>query len=228
MSRTVATIGINCLTDMPKRIKTVLLFGAPGSGKGTQGKLLGVLPGFLHVACGEVFRSLDLTSEVGKMFLQYSSRGELVPDDVTARLWRDHLARLVRMGSFKPDTDTLVLDGIPRNVHQAKMLENDIDVVRLIVLRCVSNRAEIVRRLKSRALRDNRLDDANEETIQRRLQVYDDESKPVIDNYPATICVDVDALQSPIEVAHDILSALLGKTEELHTVARQGAEMLKR
>src|SRR6266404_7008218 len=101
---------------MPAKFKTVLLFGAPGSGKGTQGKLLGVLPGFVHVACGEVFRSLDLTSEVGKVFLRFSSRGELVPDDFTAQLWREHLARLVRMGSFKPETDALVLDGIPRNV----------------------------------------------------------------------------------------------------------------
>ena len=212
---------------MAKRIKTVLLFGAPGSGKGTQGKLLGVLPGFVHLACGEVFRSLDLTSDVGKVFLKYSSRGELVPDDTTAQLWRDHLAKLVRMGSFKPETDTLVLDGIPRNVHQAKILENDIDVLKLVVLRCVSNRNEIVRRLKSRALRDNRLDDANEDTIRKRLQIYDEESKPVIDYYPASVGAEVDALQSPIEVAHDILSALLGKTEELHAVAPRTIEMSK-
>jgi adenylate kinase len=131
---------------MAKRIKTVLLFGPPGSGKGTQGKLLGVLPGFVHLACGEVFRSLDLSSDVGKVFLKHSSRGELVPDDVTARLWRDHLSKLVRMGSFKPETDTLVLDGIPRNVHQAKMLDDDIEVLKLVVLRCTKNRQEIVRR----------------------------------------------------------------------------------
>jgi adenylate kinase len=203
---------------MAKRIKTVLLFGAPGSGKGTQGKLLGVLPGFVHVACGEVFRSLDLTSEVGKVFLKYSSRGDLVPDDFTARLWREHLAKLVRMGSFKPDTDTLVLDGIPRNQHQAKMLEDDIEVIRLIVLRGDRNREEIVRRLKSRALKDNRLDDANEETIRNRLKIYDDESKPVVEYYPPEVRANVDALQTPIEVAHDILSAILGRTNELHTV----------
>ncbi len=60
---------------MERKIKAVLLFGAPGSGKGTQGRMLGVLPGFVHVACGEVFRSIDLNSEVGKVFLKYSSRG---------------------------------------------------------------------------------------------------------------------------------------------------------
>ena len=203
---------------MPTKLKTVLLFGAPGSGKGTQGKLLGTLPGFLHVACGEVFRALDLTSEVGKVFLQYSSRGELVPDDFTARLWREHINKLVHTGAFKPDSDALVLDGIPRNIHQAKMLDKDIEVLKLITLRCNQNRDEIVRRLKSRALKDNRLDDANEDTIRKRLEIYDQESKPVIEFYPASIRVDVDALQTPIEVAHDILSAILGRTSELHTV----------
>ena len=59
--------------------RTILLFGAPGSGKGTQGKILGSIPGFFHCACGDVFRSLDLKTEIGQAFLAYSSRGELVP-----------------------------------------------------------------------------------------------------------------------------------------------------
>src|SRR5205814_1635842 len=60
------------------RYKSILLFGAPGSGKGTQGKILGSIPGFYHSACGDVFRSLDLQSEMGRVFWEYSSRGELV------------------------------------------------------------------------------------------------------------------------------------------------------
>jgi adenylate kinase len=203
---------------MAAKYKTVLLFGPPGSGKGTQGKMLGTLPGFVHVACGEVFRSIDLNSEIGRVFLQYSSKGELVPDDFTVRLWKEHIDKLVQTGAFKPDTDTLVLDGIPRNIHQAQMLDEHIEVIKLIVLRAARNREEIVRRLKSRALKENRLDDANEETIRHRLEVYDKESKPVLKFYPPAIRVDVDALQSPIEVAHDILSAILGRTEELHAI----------
>ncbi|RLS46537.1 MAG: nucleoside monophosphate kinase, partial [Planctomycetota bacterium] len=52
------------------RYKTILLFGAPGVGKGTQGKILGHIPGFYHLACGDVFRSLDMTSDLGKKFLE--------------------------------------------------------------------------------------------------------------------------------------------------------------
>jgi len=210
------------------KYKTILLFGAPGSGKGTQGKLLGNLPGYKHVACGDVFRSIDLNSEVGKVFLKYSSKGELVPDDFTCRLWKEHIDKLVHIGSFKPDQTTLVLDGIPRNVHQAGMLDAYIDVIKLVVLRAVHNRTEMVRRLKSRALKENRLDDANEETIRHRLEVYDNESRPVLAHYPKDVRVDVDSIQEPIEVAHDILSAILGRTNELRALEPPPPPVAKR
>src|ERR1700749_4479855 len=98
------------------RFKTLLLFGAPGSGKGTQGLILSNIPGFVHVSCGEVFRNLSVGSPLGKIFLDYSSRGELVPDDFTVQLWKDYIDRLVGSHRFDPSTDILILDGIPRNV----------------------------------------------------------------------------------------------------------------
>ena len=158
------------------------------------------------------------------MFLQYSSKGELVPDDFTVRLWREHIDKLIHTGAFRPESTVLVLDGIPRDVHQAGMLDQYIEVVKLIALRATHHREELVRRLKSRALKENRLDDANEKTIAHRLDVYDTESRPVLAYYPERLRIDVDALQSPIEVAHDIVSAILGRTQELrviepHTVA---------
>jgi len=68
---------------------TYLIFGAPGSGKGTQGRALGTLPGFFHCASGDVFRSIDTRSSLGKAFVEYSSKGQLVPDEITVELWRD-------------------------------------------------------------------------------------------------------------------------------------------
>ncbi len=212
---------------MAQKLKAVLLFGPPGSGKGTQGKMLGTLPGFVHIACGAVFRSIDLNSDVGKVFLKFSSKGELVPDDFTMRLWKEHIDDLVHTGAFKPESDVLVLDGIPRNVRQAEMLDEYIEVLKLVVLRAVRNRQEVVRRLKSRALKENRLDDANEETIRHRLEIYDKESKPVIAYYPADVRVDIDALQAPIEVAHDIMSAILGRTQELRAIEVPGTAPAK-
>lgn len=201
-----------------EKINTLLLFGAPGCGKGTQGKMLGSLPGYVHISSGDMFRALDRNSELGKIFTEYSSKGLLVPDDFTIRLWRDHVAKLVSSGKVHPASDIVILDGIPRNVHQAKMLESHINVIKLVCLRAVHNREEMIRRLKSRALKDNRLDDANEATIRNRLDVYDSESRPVLACYPKDLRVDVDALQTPIEVAHDILSAILGRFQEMHKV----------
>ena len=95
------------------RYKTALLFGAPGSGKGTQGKILGAIPGFYHSACGDVFRTLDLQSEMGRIFWQFSSRGELVPDEFTVKLWKNYIQGMEMINQFHPETQLLILDGIP-------------------------------------------------------------------------------------------------------------------
>lgn len=186
------------------KIRTYLIFGAPGSGKGTQGRVLGTIPGFFHLACGDVFRSLDLRSSVGKAFIDYSSRGHLVPDDITLAQWRMHLLNMITMGRFKPDIDHLVLDGIPRNVNQAKMLEDDISVKKVFHLHC-PNKEALVERLRRRALKDNRFDDANDEIIRKRLETYELETRPVLDHYGPERTVNIDATHYPYVVLRAIL-----------------------
>ena len=85
------------------KYRTILLFGAPGAGKGTQGKILGTIPHFFHCACGDVFRNLRIDNELGRIFIEYSSRGELVPDDATIRLWTKSIAGSQSLGHFAPD-----------------------------------------------------------------------------------------------------------------------------
>ena len=195
------------------RYRTILIFGAPGSGKGTQGKILGKIPGFYHCACGDVFRSLDTATELGAAFLEYSSKGLLVPDEMTVRLWHESIRKTVESGKFKPERDYLILDGIPRNVAQAILMEELIDVRRIFHLSC-PDRDKLVARLKKRALRDNRLDDANEEVIRNRLSTYDAESKPMLTHYSGITRHDVDASMTPLEVLYKILEGLL---QETHT-----------
>jgi len=193
------------------RYRTILIFGAPGSGKGTQGKILGKTPGFYHCACGDVFRSLDPSSELGGAFLEYSSKGQLVPDEMTVRLWHESIRKTVESGKFKPERDYLILDGIPRNVSQAVLMEQLIEVRRVFHLSC-PDRDKLVARLKKRALRDNRLDDANEEVIRSRLLTYEAESKPMLQHYSAVKRHDIDASMTPLEVLHRILAGLLEET----------------
>jgi adenylate kinase len=191
------------------KLKTLLLFGAPGCGKGTQGKIIGSIPGYFHCSCGEVFRSLRLDTELGKVFVQYSSQGKLVPDEPTVELWRQYIANCEHAGRYNPAADTLLLDGIPRNARQAELLQDTLDVRAVIHLTC-PDRAVLIERLQRRALRENRLDDANLDVIRDRLETYERETRPVLDFYGPAVRHEVDASQTPIAVLQDVLK-ILGK-----------------
>jgi adenylate kinase len=193
---------------MTDRFQTVLLFGAPGSGKGTQGKILGNIPGFYHLSCGEVFRTLDTNSELGKVFIQYSSKGLLVPDDATVKMWHQNMQARTVLGSYKPNVDLLVLDGIPRNVNQAKLLEKHLSVLAIIHLVC-PDKEEMIKRLQKRALKENRVDDAKEDVIRKRWEVYEQETFPVLNYYPKNVVTEVTATGSPARVLEYILKAVV-------------------
>ncbi len=189
------------------KFNSILLFGAPGVGKGTQGKVLGMLPGFIHCACGDVFRGLTADSELGRTFLQYSSRGELVPDEYTVKLWRQAIEARIETGTYHPERDTLVLDGIPRSLNQAQLLADSLDVRAIFYLTC-PDRSKLIHRMQRRALRENRLDDANYEIILRRLETYEQETKPVLDFYGKHLVHEVDSSRKPVEVLHGIVEKL--------------------
>lgn len=187
-----------------QRFQTILLFGAPGAGKGTQGKILGCIPGFYHLSCGEVFRTLDMSSELGKTFLQFSSKGLLVPDDLTVKMWHQNMHARTVLADYKPRADLLVLDGIPRNVNQARLLEKHLDVLQIIHLVC-PDKEQMIKRLRRRALKENRIDDAKEDVIRKRWQVYEKETFPVLEYYANEIIKEVDATGSPARVLEHIL-----------------------
>ncbi len=123
-------------------------------------------------------------------------------------LLRAHIGHLVGLHTFKPDIDSLVLDGVPRNVGQAKIMKDMIDVRKVFHLSC-PDREQLVVRIRKRALKENRFDDANEETIRRRLQTYDDESKPLLTFYGAKRVKAIDGTQRPVIVVKEIVSAIV-------------------
>jgi adenylate kinase len=189
------------------KYRTILLFGAPGSGKGTQGKILGAVPSLFHFACGDAFRNLRITDPIGKIFIEHSSKGQLVPDEPTIDLWARNIEASTISGRFDPSRDTLVLDGIPRNVRQAEILKNTLDVRAVFHLTC-PDMSKMVERLQRRALRENRLDDANLDVIRQRLETYMTETKPVLDYYGPKIVHDINSTQTPVNVLRDILSII--------------------
>jgi adenylate kinase len=191
-----------------KRNPALIFLGAPGAGKGTQGKVLGTIPRFFHFACGDVFRSLDTRTPLGKKFVEYSSRGELVPDDITVALWKAQIDNLADGHIYKPDIDILVLDGIPRNVRQAELLDHYIEVHQVFHLTC-PNRDELARRMRKRALKENRIDDASDKVIDQRIATYEAETKPILAYYPKELVTTIDATQPPVKVFHEIVSRII-------------------
>ena len=188
--------------------RTILLFGAPGSGKGTQGKVLANIPGFFHCACGDIFRNLKVDSQLGRVFVEHSSKGQLVPDDATVRLWSDFIQTSIKVGRYRPDKDLLVLDGIPRSLAQARILKDVLDVRAMFWLKTRDIEA-LVHRIQRRALRENRLDDMNLDVIRTRFKTYEKETQPLVEYYGKKLVHRIDSDHTPVEVCRDILAKII-------------------
>ncbi len=205
------------------RYKTILLFGAPGSGKGTQGKIIGTIPGFMHSSTGDIFRSLDLQSDIGRKFWEYAGRGQLVPDEFTIDLWKQYVKGMEYINHFHPETEFLVLDGLPRNLTQQKLLADVLDVRGIVYLR--ATKEKMIERLRRRALKENRFDDASDEVIGKRMEVFEKETRPVLDKFPAQIVHRIDATKSQIRILNEIIDILVPLKETLD--GESGVELMR-
>ncbi|QDT56517.1 Adenylate kinase [Caulifigura coniformis] len=175
-----------------KPYPAALVFGVPGAGKGTQGEILSRIPGFFHLSSGVIFRKLDAKSEEGRIVREYSARGELAPDEVTMRIFKNWLEGQRAAERFRPREHLLLLDGIPRNLAQCEMLKQICDVKLVIHLMCDDEEA-MIDRIRRRAVLENRPDDASESVTRRRFEVYRQESLPVLNYYPKSLIKDIES-----------------------------------
>lgn len=192
---------------MAEKYRTVLLFGAPGAGKGTQGKMLGAVPGFHHFSTGDMFRNLDPHTEIGQTFHEYSVRGELVPDELTVNLWRECMQAQWTLGLYHPFSELLVLDGIPRNVQQTELMAEHVEVMGIVLLQAKDPQL-MLDRLRGRAKKEGRADDVQDAVIRRRLQIFEESTAPLLARYPCDIVHRVDAIGSPAMVLKRVLEAV--------------------
>ena len=155
-----------------------------------------------------MFRSIDIGSEDGQEICKYTSVGKLCPDDLTIRIWRKALDAYVALSTYKPREDLLILDGIPRNVDQTVLIRDHIEVVKIISLDC-DDEEEMVKRIQRRAIRENRADDASEEIIRSRFNVYREQTRPVLQQYDKEKIAPVEAKGSPAEVLKSILDIVI-------------------
>lgn len=179
----------------------LVLMGAPGAGKGTQAKLLQNLLGLPQVATGDLFRdNLKNETELGQLAKQYMDKGELVPDAVTVGMVKERLSR--------PDcANGALLDGFPRTRAQAASLDSLLAELngRINVVPYIQVETDVlVARLLKRAELEGRADD-NEETIRKRMMVFEAQTKPLLDYYSEHgLLVTVDG-DRPVEViSHEL------------------------
>lgn len=192
---------------MGYRYQAVLLFGTPGAGKGTQGNLLGQVPGYFHLSTGDMFRAMDRGSQLGRVFFEYSSRGDLVPDEITVDVWSRYAHALTVLNQYRPHQQLLVLDGLPRTVRQVDLIRDHVDVTCVVHL-TAKDREKMVQRLRGRALKEKRFDDAKEEVVRNRLDIYERETRPVLDRFDPSLVKNVDAVGSPGAVLKAILDVV--------------------
>ncbi|SHK44134.1 nucleoside monophosphate kinase [Fibrobacter sp. UWEL] len=188
------------------KISAVLIFGAPGSGKGTVGAKLAATTSLKHLSTGDIFRGIAPSSESGKLLASYSSKGLLVPNEATVEIFGRYVEGLVNTNKLNPEKDTLLLDGIPRTVEQVKLIESIVDVKHIFVLD-IKDEATIVARLLNRAKIEGRKDDADENVIKNRLKVYKESTAKVLSKYNKKIISHIVGDNTPDEVFCDVLKA---------------------
>lgn len=158
----------------------LILFGPPGSGKGTQATKLADKFGLIHISTGDLFRyEIGNNTPLGIEAKRYMDQGQLCPDTVTIGMLRAKVERHPEAGGF-------IFDGFPRTVAQAQALDRllkgmDEQVNLLIALDVAED--EITSRLLERGKTSGRADDQNEEVIRKRFSVYQAETAPVFDHY---------------------------------------------
>ena len=186
-------------------MKFIILVGPPGAGKGTQAKLLQEALSLPQVSTGDLFRfNLKNETELGKLAQTFMDRGELVPDEVTVAMVEDRLSMTDCAGGA-------ILDGFPRTLAQARALDEllaklggQINVVPSIEV----PQDVLVERLLNRAILEGRADD-NEETILTRMNVYEDQTKPLLDYYGQKgLVAPVNGQQTIVDVQKDLVQVI--------------------
>jgi adenylate kinase len=184
----------------------VLLVAPPGAGKGTQAVKLADHYGIANLSSGELLRrEIAADSEIGRTAIEYVRRGDLVPDDLIFRVLAEPLIEAARNGGY-------VLDGFPRNLHQAEEAYRVAKETPSIELQAVVHLEvpleEITRRLLARGVQEGRIDDA-ENVVTHRLEVFAADTEPLLGFYRARgLVLDINGDQDVDRVFRAIVEGL--------------------
>ena len=186
----------------------LLLIGPPGAGKGTQAAILAQTFGIPAISTGDIFReNVRNETELGKRAKEFMDRGDNVPDSLTNELVEDRIGQADCVGGF-------LLDGFPRTAAQVDALNGMLSSQGTsldAVVELVADVEVVVERLKKRAVEQGRTDD-DESVVRHRLEVYREQTAPLIDLYGQSgLLVSVDGIGAIDEVTGRIMEKLSGR-----------------
>ncbi len=194
-------------TKRKNQFRSVLIFGPPGTGKGTLGKFLSGAGNHFHLSSGDIFRGMSLESPAGKLYHSYASKGKLLPDNVTIEIWHKYVEGLIATNRYFPSSQLLLLDGLPRTKRQAELIKPYVRVDHIILLE-TSNQKELLKRIQRRAVIEKRADDKDPHILRIRMDIYEKETKEVLSFYPKNKISKFNADQKPLKVLTDVLDRL--------------------
>lgn len=160
----------------------IVLFGPPGSGKGTQAVMLKEKYHLIHISTGDIFRNeISNRTPLGLEAKKFMDAGQLVPDEVTVKMLAGFIDK-----NTTASTQGIIFDGFPRTIPQAEALDKFLSGNKTpvnIVLALEVNDEELIRRIKHRGQTSGRSDDADENVARKRLNVYHQQTSPLADYY---------------------------------------------
>lgn len=182
----------------------IVLLGTPGSGKGTQAKMIAEKYNLKHVSTGELFRKeISLHNALGIQAQSYIDRGELCPDTLTLDMLNDYLNHF-------SDAKGYILDGVPRTIKQAQLLDGvgyDKKITIDLVIYLAVNQREIEKRMLERAKLEGRSDDTPE-VIKNRINNYFAQTKPLESYYQKDKIFRINGMNEPEEVFKDVCTVI--------------------
>ena len=185
----------------------LILFGKPGSGKGTQAEFVKKRYDLVHISTGDVFRhNISKNTDLGLLAKSYMEKGDLVPDQIIMSIIEKRLS--------KPDCNNgFILDGFPRTLNQAIELDkilkkHQIDIDKIIEIDVEEE--NLIQRITTRALEtNNSRDDDNSNVLKNRIEIYKKDTKPVLNFYSnMDKLITINGMLSIDEVSEEILNSL--------------------
>ncbi len=190
----------------------LILFGPPGSGKGTQAALLVEKYDLTHISTGDLFRfEMGNNTPLGMKAKEYMAKGELVPDEVTIGMLRNKVMQHKEGKGF-------IFDGFPRTIPQSEALIHLLKELNQTVTALISikvDKTEIINRILERGKSSGRPDDNDAGIIENRIGVYDNETKPVYDYFKEfKLSSEIEGMGTVQEVFERICTALESKIQQ--------------